>query len=203
MPPSTKVVAKTFGLVVQHVRHVVGEKAHRRSPPARSATRIIRAKCLASGSDGSPRNDADDLRPIQPHHRQDRPELDHHGEDAARRPGTEQPRTEEQVRGGGDRQELRQPLNHSQQRGDEQCHERRGLTRPGGVRACASSASAGAAAGADAVASLPGFSASLPDHGDRRRDEHARVRAGDDADDHREGEAVQHLTAEEEQRQRR
>ena len=34
-------------------------------------------------------------------------------------------------------------------------------------------------------------------------DEHAGVGAGDDADDHREGEAVQHFAAEEEQRQRR
>jgi len=37
----------------------------------------------------------------------------------------------------------------------------------------------------------------------RRRDEHARVGAGDDPDDHREREPVQHLAAEEEQSQRR
>src|SRR5438874_475136 len=42
-----------------------------------------------------------------------------------------------------------------------------------------------------------------PEADDRRRDEDARVGAGDDADHHREREAVQHLAAEEEQRERR
>ena len=41
-----------------------------------------------------------------------------------------------------------------------------------------------------------------PEADDRRGDEHARIGAGDDADHHREREAVQHLAAEEEQRER-
>ena len=56
------------------------------------------------------------------------------------------------------------------------------------------------AAGACAAARVGAVAA--PEADDRRGDEHARVGAGDDADDHREREAVQHLAAEEEQRQR-
>ena len=55
-------------------------------------------------------------------------------------------------------------------------------------------------AGACAAARVGAVAA--PEADDRGRDEHARVGAGDDADDHREREPVQHLAAEEEQRQR-
>ena len=63
-----------------------------------------------SGSDGSRDTTRDDLRAIQPHHRQDRSELDHHGEHAARIVEAEQLLREQQMRRRRNRQELGQSL---------------------------------------------------------------------------------------------
>ena len=65
-----------------------------------------------------------------------------------------------------------------------------------GFRARAGAVSAGAFDGAAADPARP-----CQMIGDRGGDEHAGVSAGDDADDHREREPVQHVAAEEEQRQ--
>ena len=140
---------------------------------------------------------------VQPHHREDRAELDHHGEHAAGIVEAEQPLPEDQMRGRRDRQELREPLHRRRAVRRPAGHERARLfTTPDGVRASrvfgAGPGAERSAADAAAVARL--LTRPCQRRDDRRGDEHARVGAGDDADDHREGEAVQHLAAEQEQR---
>ena len=49
----------------------------------RNAKNNISANRRASGLVRSPDGHVDDPLPVEPHHRQDRAELDHHGEDAA------------------------------------------------------------------------------------------------------------------------
>ena len=64
-------------------------------------------------------HDVKDLRSIEPHHREDRSELDHDGEHASGILEVQEPRADEQMRRGRDGQKLSQPLNDAQQCGDE------------------------------------------------------------------------------------
>src|SRR5436190_2077775 len=79
-----------------------------------------------------PGQDGDELLAIQPHHREDRAELNHHREDAARIVITEQATADQQVRRRRDRQEFHQPLKDSEQRGfEEGGHEQARLRAEG------------------------------------------------------------------------
>src|SRR5262249_20594040 len=60
--------------------------------------------------------DVDDLRAVQPHDGQDRSELDHHREDAARIVEAEQLRADQEVRRARYREELGHPLNDAEDR---------------------------------------------------------------------------------------
>ena len=91
----------------------------------------------------------DDLAPIQPHHREDRAELDHDGEDAAGIVEAEQRARQSAVRGGRDGQELGEPLNDPEQRGGRaESRSVGGLATPvrlAGLRAPARAAAAACA----------------------------------------------------------
>jgi hypothetical protein len=75
------VVANTFGLSYRDGCHVVSEQCSGDTAGA-NATKIISTKCRRRVRP-QPADDVDDLFPIQPHHREDRSELDHDGEHAA------------------------------------------------------------------------------------------------------------------------
>ena len=110
-----------------------------------------------------------------------------------RLPAEEKPR-QDQVRGARDRKKLGQSLNDAEQ-------DRQRVTSP--ARVLAATRRAGGRASRGAVGG--GRRAPAPSCGLRPcnmiaiagRDEHGRIRAADDADEHREGEALQHLATEE------
>ena len=101
---------------------------------------------------------------------------------------------EDQVRRARHRQELRESLHDAEERGGNEVHAAR-LRRAG--RGALRARRPWPAGGAPAA---PQPHRRAQDDGDRRRDEDGRVRAGDDADEHREREALEHLAAEQEQR---
>ena len=108
-----------------------------------------------------------------------------------------QPGAEQQVRGRRHRQELGEPLDDPEEGGSEQSHRRRrydARRRPGFLRR-----SRRGRRGARPPAPFIGF-APLEHDRDRRGDEHRRIGAADDADEHREGEPFEHVAAEQIQR---
>ena len=91
MPPSDERDGDHREAVVEDALRRSPTAARRRPAPGASPPAIIAAKWRASGSTAEPDHDVDDLRAIQPHDREDRAELNHHGEDAARIVEAEQP----------------------------------------------------------------------------------------------------------------
>ena len=74
------------------------------------------------------REHAQDLVAVEPHHGEDRPELDHHREHAARIVVAEHPCADEQVRSRRHRQELGDALDDAENRGfDEWIHQTQNL----------------------------------------------------------------------------
>ena len=117
MPPTMNATRDHHEAAVEHALHELGEATRRRPAPARSRRAIIEREAPRLGIDGSPGDHADDLLAIQPHHREDRAELDHHREDAAGIVEAEQPAADQQVRRRRHRQKLGQPLHDAEQRG--------------------------------------------------------------------------------------
>ena len=92
-----------------------------------------------------PRDDAPHLAPVEPHHRQDRAELDHHGEGAAGVVEAQGALGQQQVRRRRHRQELGESLHHAEQRRGQQFHAA-GASERRAAAALTFTAAAGAAA---------------------------------------------------------
>ena len=115
MPPTTNARAITTTLPYS----TLFTNAENSAPATSAGTvarPIITAKRRASGFDGRPGDDRDELLPVQPHHRQDRTELNHDREHAARIVESERPLADQQVRRRRDGQELGHPLHDAEER---------------------------------------------------------------------------------------
>ena len=102
--------------LVQDALDEVGEEARRRAAPEWWPRRSPRRNAAPPARNRGPRATSTILRAIQPHDREDRSELNHDGEDAAGIVVARPLRREQQMRGGGDRQEFRDSLHDSEQR---------------------------------------------------------------------------------------
>ena len=143
---------------------------------------------------------------IRPHNRQDRSQLNRDREDAARIGVTEQPLAQEEMRRGRHGQKFRDALHHPEHRCSKKIHAASGRLYDARALRCFDRPAGGVAGAAGGPRRVRGgarraFATPEAHHG--RGDEHAGVRARNDAHHHREGKAVQHFAAEEEQRQRR
>ena len=116
MPPSDERDGDHREALVEHALHEVrqqragderrehGDDQHQRETPR------LRARRQAG-------DHVEDLRAVEPHDREDRAELDHHGEHAARIVEAEQALADQQMRRRRHRQELGEALHDAEQRG--------------------------------------------------------------------------------------